>query len=74
MKRALLVGVNKYPGEKMDLENCENDIKKWSDLLMGERFGFTRENIRLLAHPRATKSEVLIRLDWLTWNARDGEY
>jgi hypothetical protein len=72
MKRAVLVGIDDYPGTEADLNSCVNDIKGWKTLMM-DRFQFTRENIRLLVNERATKEEVITRLKWLKSGVRDGD-
>lgn len=64
-KKALLVGINDYPGWGSDLNSCVEDIMAWRNLLM-EKFNFSRKNIRLLLDSRATKDDVLERLEWLT--------
>ena len=72
MKKALLVGLNDYPGTVNDLSSCLNDIAAWRSLLM-EKYRFTRENIRLLVNERATKKGVVDRLKWLKENVKDGD-
>jgi hypothetical protein len=72
MKRALLVGIDDYPGKSMDLKSSVNDIDKWASLLM-DRYEFKREHIRLLVNERAKKPEVIQRLKWLRSGARRGD-
>jgi hypothetical protein len=45
-KRALLVGCN-YPGTKVELHGCANDVKRMKDTLI-TRFGFDEEDILVL--------------------------
>lgn len=72
MRKALLVGVDDYPGTSNDLNSCLNDIASWRSLLM-ERFDFERETIRLLANSRATRDATIERLNWLTTGAKKGD-
>jgi hypothetical protein len=72
MKRALLVGINDYSLTGCDLNNCVNDIDRWSSLLMG-RYQFKRGNIRILINDRATKEKVSERLNWLVESANEGD-
>ncbi|UCE06961.1 MAG: caspase family protein [bacterium] len=72
MKRALLVGIDDYPGIRSDLKGSIKDIEGWASLLM-ERFEFTRENIRLLVNERAKKEEVIKRLKWLKYGVGNGD-
>jgi hypothetical protein len=71
-KKALLVGIDNYPGTGNDLDSCVNDIAAWRTLLM-ESYGFARTNIRLLANSRATKPAVLERLAWLLQDSVPGD-
>lgn len=45
-KRALLVGCN-YPGTKVELHGCANDVKRMKNTLI-TRFGFDEEDILVL--------------------------
>ncbi len=72
MKRALLVGIDDYPDTGADLKSCVNDVMGWRTLLI-ERYGFFRENIRLLVNSRATKAEVLKRLRWIKTDTKAGD-
>lgn len=45
-KRALLVGCN-YPGTKVELHGCANDVKRMKNTLIS-RFGFDEEDILVL--------------------------
>ena len=59
-KRALLVGINKYPGfhEKSQLKGCLNDVDLMANLLE-TRFGFHEKNIRTLRDEDATRDAML---------------
>lgn len=60
--RALLVGINKYPGSP--LRGCVNDILATREILMN-RFGLTSNDIHVLIDERATKKNIIARLEWL---------
>ena len=62
MDRALLVGINSYPGAP--LAGCLNDVTDMATFLIGQR-GFPAESIRLLTDSRATTAAILERLQWL---------
>lgn len=59
-KYAMLVGINKYPGNA--LEGCVNDMTKLKSMLV-ERFGFSAENVLLVTDEEATRANILSRLD-----------
>jgi hypothetical protein len=65
VKRALIVGVNRYAQPGGNLKGCVNDA-----LMMGEiaasSYGFDRDHIRLLTDERATTRNIRERLAWLT--------
>jgi hypothetical protein len=69
-RRALLVGINKYPDPADRLEGCVNDTYLMSALLQ-ER-GFAAEDIRVLLDDRATAQGIRDRLSWLLEGADDG--
>jgi hypothetical protein len=69
-RRALLVGINKYPDPANQLEGCVNDAYLMSAMLQ-ER-GFAAEDIRMLLDERATADGIRERLDWLLEDAEDG--
>jgi hypothetical protein len=72
-RRALLVGINRYPDPANRLSGCVNDVLQVSDLLH-RGFGFdpTRD-IRLLTDERATTRRIIERLHWLVGGARPGD-
>ena len=72
MKKALLVGLNDYPGKMDDLSSCIEDIKAWQSVLLG-KFSFAKEHVCLLANQEATKKNVVSGLHWLTSNVRSGD-
>ncbi|CAH0236333.1 hypothetical protein SRABI130_02875 [Pseudomonas sp. Bi130] len=64
MRKALIVGISDYNSRYGSLPGCLNDMQEWRDLLVST-FKFQPDDIRLLANDRATKAEILIRLEWL---------
>jgi hypothetical protein len=72
-RKALLVGLNRYPDPENSLRGCINDIRQVSDLLYS-RFGFSSDgSIRLLTDARATTAAIVNRLQWLLGGARPGD-
>jgi len=73
IKKALLVGINKYKPELgADLHGCVNDVENMHHLLT-TKFGFDPENIRTVIDDRATKQGILDRLKWLLDGAKAGD-
>ena len=70
MNRALLVGINSYPGSP--LRGCVNDVTDMADFLVAS-CGFAKADIRLLVDDRATQSAILDRLGWLLTGAAPGD-
>jgi hypothetical protein len=58
VKKALLVGINDYPGTQNDLMGCVNDITNIYDILV-KYYGFQPGDITLLADKRATTKAIL---------------
>lgn len=71
-KRALLVGINKYKIPGSDLNGCVNDVTNIRDILLSY-FGFSSSDIRVLVDERATKENILSRIEWLINKATDGD-
>jgi hypothetical protein len=72
-KKALLVGLNRYPDPDNTLRGCLNDVRQISELL-STRFGFMADDaIRLLTDARATTRAIVRRLHWLVDGARPGD-
>jgi len=65
MKKALLVGINKYKMPGADLNGCCNDVMGMSNLLT-DVFSFPKENIHMLLDYDASKEAILSELSWLT--------
>jgi hypothetical protein len=70
MKRALLVGINAYPGQP--LHGCVNDVTDMADYLVHAQ-GFQTGDIRLLVDTRATAQGIRDRLQWLITGAKAGD-
>jgi hypothetical protein len=71
-KEALLVGINDYDGVN-DLQGCINDVTNVRSVLK-TFFGFENTEIRVLTDSRATKQNILSRLEKMVRNAVTGDY
>ncbi|MEI6421304.1 MAG: caspase family protein [Lentisphaerota bacterium] len=70
-KKALLVGINKYPG--CPLNGCLNDIMLDLKVIV-EQFGYTDPlNRRVLTDESATTANILDRLNWLVSDIQAGD-
>jgi hypothetical protein len=73
MKKALLVGINRYPDPGNELKGCVNDVRRMADTLKN-RFGFPGDgNLRILTDARATTKAILDGFAWLTAGASPGD-
>lgn len=72
MKRALLAGINDYPGTQNDLQGCVNDITNLYDVLV-KYFGFASSDIAMLSDKRATKQAILEGLKGLIAKSGAGD-
>jgi metacaspase-1 len=73
MKRAaLLVGINDYQGIN-DLQGCINDVTNVRSILK-TYFGFSNNEIRVLTDSRATKANILSRLEKMVAAATKDDY
>jgi hypothetical protein len=70
MNRALLVGINAYPGN--ELNGCVNDVSDMASFLV-DRCGFQESDIRLVTDGRATTKAIHDRLGWLLAGAKAGD-
>lgn len=68
LKKALLVGINKY--RKYPLRGCVNDVAAMKDLLV-ELYDFSADNIRVLTDRDATTKAVVENLAWLAQGGSD---
>jgi hypothetical protein len=73
MKKALLVGINKYPDPRNELHGCINDITDMAGFLTKQK-QFNMPDIRLLTDERATKANIIERLEWLVSGAKAGDH
>jgi hypothetical protein len=73
-KWALLVGINEYPNlaKSNQLHGCVNDARSMADILM-TKFGFAKDNIKLLCDADATRDGILAGMRWLTDRAADND-
>lgn len=73
MKKALLIGINRYPDPNNELKGCVNDVRQMADTLQ-HRYGFSGDgNLRVLTDARATTKAILDGLAWLTAGASPGD-
>lgn len=71
MKRAFLVGINKYP-DGNSLNGCVNDVLLMYKVL-SEKFDFKTENIDIITDEKCTKKNILAGLKKLTLNVSQGD-
>ena len=71
-KKALLVGINDYEGIN-DLNGCLNDVTNMRNVLK-TYLGFSNRDIRVLVDDRATKENIIYRLNWMVKNAKSGDF
>ena len=71
-KRALCVGVNKYPREDLELRGCVNDAKAWATLLRGQ-YDFASTDVKLLTDKQATKAKIYKALGDLLAGSKRGD-
>lgn len=73
-KRALLVGINKYPylPDYSQLRGCVNDVEAMSFTLR-EQFGFPAAAVTVLRDEEATQSAIFDALDRLSAETRKGD-
>ncbi len=71
-RKALLVGINDYPGTQNDLQGCVNDITNVYDILV-KHFGFAPSDIVMLSNSRARRAAILEGVKSLVAGARDGD-
>jgi hypothetical protein len=73
MKKALLVGINRYPDPGNELKGCVNDVRQMAETLKS-RYGFPGDgNMRILTDARATTKAILDGLAWLAAGASPGD-
>lgn len=69
-KRALIVGINDYPGTGSDLYGCVNDALDWQ-LVLDQRFGF--DEFAVLLDADATRENILSHLKLLLERSVSGD-
>lgn len=72
MKKALIVGINKYQLAGNNLNGCVNDVTNIRDVLL-KYYGFEVSNMRVLVDERATKKNIVERLNWLVSKPSAGD-
>lgn len=72
MKKALLVGINDYPGSRNDLTGCVNDTANLKSLL-ADQFGWASGDMRVLTDSRATRSAIMDGLADMVAKASAGD-
>ena len=65
MKKALLIGINKYQLPGNNLNGCINDVQVIRDLLI-KSYGFDQSNITILTDNDATGNNIINALNHLT--------
>jgi metacaspase-1 len=70
-KKALLIGINNYQTIN-GLQGCINDVTNVRNVLK-TFFGFTNEDIRVLTDERATKANILSRLEKMVSAGKPGD-
>jgi metacaspase-1 len=70
-KHALLVGINDYKSIN-DLQGCINDVTNVRNILKNY-FGYTNNDIRVLIDERATKKNILYRLENMVKKSKAGD-
>lgn len=71
-KKALLVGINDYQGIS-DLRGCLNDVTNMRNILK-TYLGFTNRDIRILVDKRATKTNIIYRLEKMVATAKTRDF
>lgn len=71
-RKALLVGINDYK-KANDLRGCVNDVLDMHFSLRS-LFKFRTREIRVLTDKRATKANIIHRLQWLVKDAKPGDF
>mgnify|MGYP003593706766 CR=1 FL=1 len=72
-KRALLIGIDRYPHiEGAELQGCVNDMTALAELLRG-RFGFPPGDVRLIVDAAATRDAILGAMGELADSVGEGD-
>lgn len=70
LRKALLVGINAYPGSP--LRGCINDVMQMKDLLR-RYYGFADEDFRLMLDEQATLAGIQAGLGWLAQGGNEAD-
>jgi len=69
-KKALIVGINTYPGAP--LSGCVNDANDMKDFLI-KNYGYRDSEIKMLLNDKAKTADIIDGLIWLTQDAKAGD-
>ncbi len=72
-RKALLVGINKYPDPRNSLRGCINDILDLEHFIAVENKVYPSDQIKKLTDKDATKKNILLQLEWLLEGAEAGD-
>lgn len=72
-RKALLVGINKYPDPRNSLRGCINDILDLEHFIAVENKVYPSDQIKKLTDQDATKKNILLQLEWLLEGAEAGD-
>jgi len=72
MKKALVVGINKYKDPRDNLRGCVPDARNVIRLLK-KVYNFRHDAIKALVNEKATRKNILGHLDWLMRNTKSGD-
>ena len=72
-RKALLVGINRYPDPASELRGCVNDVLLMQEILE-HHYGFTEPgDVRVLTDRRATTAAIMEGLAWLVDGVGSGD-
>jgi len=71
-KYALIIGINKYMIPNADLNGCVNDAEDVYKELT-QHYGYESDNVRMITDFRATKQNILERIEWLVSSLQSGD-
>jgi metacaspase-1 len=72
MKKALLVGINKYVDPRMELRGCVNDANNMKDILINY-YDFQPDQIKMLLDEHATKQNIMRSLYMMVTTSTPGD-
>ena len=74
MKKALLVGIDKYENSSMNFDDgCSNDVKNMTEVLI-TYYGFRQEDITVLLNEFAKKQIIMNKLENMVVNSKEGDH